>query len=261
MNATESVRTAISVERIKFSAAALPRIATLMLVVGVTTMCASFLLATLQPDSPMALKVGSLVREGGWAGLFGMASQIVAVGGMLAFGVVLAWLFGREFADGTIAGLFALPVSRCSIATAKLTVFAVWVLVAATALVVALVIAGMTLGFGAPSPQVTEHAGKLFLITVMTAGLALPAGVAATIWRGYLGGVGAVVALVVLAQVCAVSGVGGWVPPAAPGLWAGSNGADAAEQVSVVQLGLVIPFTVGFALLTLHRWRRLQLVP
>ena len=61
-----------------------------------------------------------------WRGLVGVAAQISGAGGFLAFGVVGAWLFGREFTDGTITGLFGLPVGRGTIAAAKLAVYAAW---------------------------------------------------------------------------------------------------------------------------------------
>jgi len=36
-----------------------------------------------------------------WAGYFALIAQIAAVGGLLVFGVVIIWLFGREFSDRT----------------------------------------------------------------------------------------------------------------------------------------------------------------
>ena len=60
----------------------------------------------------MAAKLGPAAAQGGWTGLLATVSQITAAGGLLAFGVVLSWLVGVEFADGTITALFALPVSR-----------------------------------------------------------------------------------------------------------------------------------------------------
>src|SRR5699024_4307702 len=53
---------------------------------------------------------------------------------LLAFGVALAWLFGREFADATVSGLFAIPISRPTIAIAKLCVYYCWVVLVAIAL-------------------------------------------------------------------------------------------------------------------------------
>ncbi len=64
---------------------------------------------------------------GDWNGFLLGAAQITGAGGLGGFAVVLAWMFGREFGDGTITGLFALPVRRTTIALAKLIVYVVWV--------------------------------------------------------------------------------------------------------------------------------------
>ena len=63
---------------------------------------------------------GSRARRGRPAYLT-LVSQIVAVGGML-FGMILIWLFGREFSDRTAKDLLALPTSRAAVVLAKLVV-------------------------------------------------------------------------------------------------------------------------------------------
>ncbi|UXM91328.1 ABC transporter permease [Paenarthrobacter sp. JL.01a] len=57
---------------------------------------------------------------------------------------------GREFTDGTISGLFALPVRRTTIALAKLMVYAGWAIVMAVVLTMTLLGLGLVLGFGWP---------------------------------------------------------------------------------------------------------------
>jgi ABC-2 type transport system permease protein len=61
-----------------------------------------------------------------WPAYFALLAQITAVGGMLIFGVILIWTFGREFTDGTAKDLLALPTSRASIVAAKFAVTGVW---------------------------------------------------------------------------------------------------------------------------------------
>ena len=56
-----------------------------------------------------------------WPAYLTLVSQIVAVGGML-FGMILIWLFGREFSDRTAKDLLALPTSRAAVVLAKLVV-------------------------------------------------------------------------------------------------------------------------------------------
>jgi ABC-2 type transport system permease protein len=201
----------------------------------------------------MVAKLGALVEPGGWSGYLATASQITATAGLLGFGVVLSWLFGREFTDGTITGLFALPISRGTIARAKLLVYAAWAVAVSSVLVVMIVGLGLALGLGRIPDATAADVARQFAVTILTAAIALPAAWAATLGRGLLGGIGTIIGVVVVAQVAAISGLGAWFPFAAPGLWA------AGSDVSAAQLALVVPVAVGFGLLVTLSWRRLQL--
>ena len=206
----------------------------------------------------MAIKLGALVSERGWAGYLSISGQIGATAGAIGPGVVLAWLFGREFADGTITGLFALPVDRATIARAKLLVFGAWTLALYIALVALLGSVGVVLGLGMPDAPVWPRAGKLLVVLMLSALLSLPAGLAASLTRGYLGGIGAVVAIVIVSQISVATGTGGWFTFAAPSLWAATPGAGL-DSTTLVQLGLVLPVCAIFAGAIILSWRRLQL--
>lgn len=92
-------------------------------------------------------------------------------------------------------------------------------------------------------------------LTAMTAGLAIPAAWAATLGRGLLPAIAAMVGLMAVMQIIVVAGAGaGWFPPAAPALWALLPG-----TVALPQLLLAMSVPVGFGLLTLLAWHRLQL--
>jgi ABC-2 type transport system permease protein len=58
---------------------------------------------------------------------------------------------------------------------------------------------------------------------------------------------------VVVAQVSVLAGLGGWMPLAAPALWA------LGTAVSPLQLALLIPFGAIFVALIAQSWRRMQL--
>ena len=90
---------------------------------------------------------------------------------------------------------------------------------------------------------------------IMSAAITLPVAWAATLSRSVLGGVSVAIGLVVVAQVSVLAGLGGWMPLAAPALWAISLG----PTVSPVQLALLIPFGAIFVLLVVRSWRRMQL--
>jgi ABC-2 type transport system permease protein len=93
-------------------------------------------------------QLGDVADEEGWERLVGIAIQITSTAGLLGFGVVMAFVVGRKFADGTISGLFALPVARATIAAAKVIVVLVWTAIVAVCLVVAIVAIGVIVATG-----------------------------------------------------------------------------------------------------------------
>ena len=61
-----------------------------------------------------------------WASYIGLTSLVIAAGGFFFFILVVSWVFGREFVDGTLKDLLAVPIQRSSIILAKFTVIAIW---------------------------------------------------------------------------------------------------------------------------------------
>jgi ABC-2 type transport system permease protein len=227
---------------------------TVLLVAGVAAIALGMLMAAASGQEQVLARLGPLAELDGWARLVGVVVQVTAAAGLGAFGVALSWMFGREFADGTVSALFALPVSRPTIALAKLAVFGVWAVGVAALLTVVIAVLGFAMGFG-----VTDAAGlgelvRVPVLAVLTALIAVPAAWAATIGRGLLPGIGATVVIMIVAQVLAVSGVGMWLPIVAPALWAIAPGSvPAAALLTVPSVPLV------FAALCALAWRRLQL--
>ncbi|WES63052.1 ABC transporter permease [Microbacter sp. GSS18] len=245
---------AVRVEAMKLVRSRVGLIGSAAIVAGILALCGGMLLALAAGDPQLVAKLGpdaSLT----WAGLWSTAAQITSAGGLLAFGVVAAWLFGREFGDGTITGLFALPVGRGAIAAAKLIVFALWAAAVGTLLAGALLALGLIAGFGVPDAAAWAGAGRQIALGLFSAGLAVPAAWVATAARSLLGGVSVAIGLVVVAQVGVVAGADGWMPLAAPALWAISAGA----AVSGVQLTVTLAFVALCAAGTVWWWHRLQL--
>jgi ABC-2 type transport system permease protein len=138
----------------KATASVVVRSATALLVVGIVALSAAMSLAVDSGNEQVQAKLGPIADEKGWTRLIGLVSMISAPAGLLGFGVVLSWIIGREFADGTVSGLFALPVPRRTIATAKLAVFWAWTVIVAAALAAACTLLGFVLGYGAPDSAV-----------------------------------------------------------------------------------------------------------
>jgi hypothetical protein len=96
------------------------------LAIGVTVLATAIVAAARGGDAEIVAKVGPQAATGDWSALVGVAIQITSAARVLAFGVGISWLFGRELADGTVPGLFGLSVGRGAIATAKLLVYLAW---------------------------------------------------------------------------------------------------------------------------------------
>lgn len=231
-------------ESLKLRRSTVARTAALVLVVGAPAMSAGFTAVGLRGgDSQMALKVRPMLQGAGWEAYLGMLGQIMSVATLLAVGIVLAWSVGRELADGTIASLQSLPTPPGAIVAAKLGT----VLLAAGACGLgALVLAvplGLAVGLGPPGADAAAAGARVAAVTLLMAALTTPLALVASARRGYLPGIAALLGIVVLTQVATLAGAGAWFPWAAPGLWAGMGGAQAAADVGPVQL--VLPLVVG----------------
>ena len=77
-----------------------------------------------------------------WPAYLGLFGQMIAAGGFFLFVLIISWVFGREFADGTLKDMLAVPVPRSSILLAKFIVVAVW----SAALTLVIFIAGLLMG-------------------------------------------------------------------------------------------------------------------
>ncbi|GAA1626684.1 ABC transporter permease [Catellatospora bangladeshensis] len=247
--------TAVAVEGRKAAASRVLTSTAVLLTVGVAALAAATTAAADGGDGQLAAKLGPLAAAGGWPAVLNVATQVTAAAGLLAFGVGLSWMFGREFTEGTITGLFGLPVTRPALAAAKLVVFLLWAAATATALTVAVALAGTAVTRQAPQPADWAGLGRLLALAVMTAALAVPAAWAATLGRGLLPAIATIVALMAVTQIIVVVGAGGgWFPPAAPALWALSP-----TTVGAAELLFAAVFPAAFSVLTLHAWHRLQL--
>ncbi len=245
---------AVTTEARKAATSRVLRWTTGLLVVSVTALVASILSAMTLGDPQLTAKLGPIADLDGWPALLAIAAQITAAGVMPALGIGLSWIIGREFAEGTIAGLFALPVPRWTIALAKLFVYLVWTIAVSVALSLALLALGLLLGFGMPEPAGWRVLAREMPLTLLMGMVAVPVAWTATLGRGLLPGIATAIGLLVIAQVMAFTGTGAWFPVVTPALWAIDPAA-----VTPTQLALVPAVPVIFGALTLLAWHRLQL--
>jgi ABC-2 type transport system permease protein len=203
----------------------------------------------------LGTKAQTLNGTADWPTYLGFLAQAVAVGGTMVFGIVVIWLFGREYSDHTAKDLLALPTARTAIVAAKFVVAGVWCLLLSVQVYVLGLAIGAGLGLPGWSTGTARHGLVVILLTaVMTVALVTPLGLAASAGRGYLAAVGVLFGVVFSAQIVAVLGYGGYFPWSVPALYSGLAGPDKPlpGPVGYVLVGVVgIAGTVG----TGYWWR------
>jgi ABC-2 type transport system permease protein len=189
-----------------------------------------------------------------WTAYFAFLAQAVTVGGFILFAFVAAWVFGREFSDGTARSLLALPTSRPAIVAAKLTVVALWC-GALTALVTVIgLLAGAALGLpGWSAAALSAGLVHVWAGAALTVLIVLPVALVAGAGRGYLAPLGLAMLLLLLAQIVAATGRGEWFPWAIPALYAQVAGA-AGGGVGAVSFVIVAVTGVAGAAGTFAWW-------
>jgi ABC-2 type transport system permease protein len=156
-----------------------------------------------------------------WPTFLNLLAQAVAIGGIILFGFIGSWVFGREYSDRTVKDLLALPTSRATIVLAKFVVVMGWSLAVTTVVFIAGLGVGAAVGLpAASSEEIWEGIITIAISAALTISLVTPIAFFASAGRGYLPPIGAMILLIFLSQVIAIAGWGEYFPWAVPALYA-----------------------------------------
>lgn len=194
--------------------------------------------------------------EANWNSYFGLLSQAVGVGGVLIFGFIASWLFGREYSDGTAKDLLSLPISRAKILNAKFIYYFIWCI----ALVLSNLLTGLIIGSilklpGWDTAMLSENLKVYFATTLMIVVLNTPIAFFAIFGKGYLAPLGIVAILLVLAQIIGALGIGNYFPWAIPGIYSGSGGAELKAGLNAWSYYIIFITGVAGYLATIFYWK------
>jgi len=158
--------------------------------------------------------------EANWPNYFGLLFQTSAAIGLIGFGFITSWVFGREYADYTIKDILALPVSRSYIVIAKFILVIVWCLLLSFILFAFGIIFGRVIDLSDWSIELVFRSGyKYLLITLLTVSLCTPVAFFASFGRGYLLPIGFVILTLIIANFTGLVGLGPYFPWAIPGIY------------------------------------------
>jgi ABC-2 type transport system permease protein len=155
-----------------------------------------------------------------WPTYLGLVTQVIAAAGFFLFVLAISWVFGREFADGTLKDMLAVPVPRSSILLAKFIVVAAWSGVLTMVILVLGLLMGAIIQLPGGSTGVILHGSSLLAITACLVILGImPFALFASIGRGYLLPMGVAILTLIMANIVVVAGWGDYFPWAVPGLY------------------------------------------
>jgi len=190
-----------------------------------------------------------------WSAYLGLLTQAMVAIGLLGFGFVTSWVFGREYSDRTIPDLLALPVLRFSIVLSKFIVVLSWcTLLSIIFFWFGLVIGGVLHLSGWSDEIIFLGAHRFAMTSLLTILLCTPVAFFASYGRGYLPPMGFIILTLIIAQFIGVVGLGPYFPWAIPGLYIGGG------ETEGIQLGvasyLILCFTSIAGFLATFAWWR-----
>jgi ABC-2 type transport system permease protein len=146
-------------------------------------------------------------------------------------------VFGREFADGTLKDLLAVPVQRSSILLAKFSVAAAWCAAMAIMIYVLGMVMGAILRLPGGSPNILLNGSRLAAVTTcLTIAVVLPFALGASVGRGYMLPMGTAVISLLMANLMIIIGWADYFPWAIPLLYAQGESPLAPISYAIVVL-------------------------
>jgi ABC-2 type transport system permease protein len=156
-----------------------------------------------------------------WPSYLVLFAEIISAGGFFFFILAISWVFGREFADGTLKDMLAVPVQRATILLAKFIVVAIW----SAAIAIIILIFGLVIGAiiqlpGGSLGVILHGSTTAAIIAVLVIAVVLPFALFASLGRGYLLPMAMAVLTLIMANFLMVAGWAEYFPWAVPILYA-----------------------------------------
>jgi ABC-2 type transport system permease protein len=190
-----------------------------------------------------------------WPSYFTILNQAACAGGMVLLAIIAAYVFGREYSDGTAKNMLTLPVGRHWFAVAKLGVVLVWFGALLLSLIAEGLVVGAMLGLPGFSIPLALSSCRDILLAGLVGFLLVPVVTwIATLGRGYLPPIGFTIFMLLLGNVIGATGWGKWFPWSIVPMLAGLAGprVEVLAPGSLVVVGLT--FVAGVAA-TIGQWR------
>lgn len=194
-----------------------------------------------------------IAGEATWPAYLNLHAQILAIGGILIFGFTTSWIFGREYADGTIKDLLALPCSRVTIIAAKFSaVFITNVLIGLYIVILGLLLGWVIVLPGWSREIMVTGMETIFAMLILTNVLSTPTAFIASYGKGYLAPIGFVVMTLIFSQIIAAAGFGEFFPWSIPAIYSGVN--EKNLNLGLIHLSIIFLTSASGIVSTIYWW-------
>ncbi len=160
-----------------------------------------------------------------WPSFLAMFAEIVGGGGLLLLAFVVAYLFGREYAEGTAKVMLTTPAQRHLFVLAKFVVAAVWWACIVAGVLVEALLLGLLLALPGFTPALAVTAlGQTLVLAAVAFLLTTFEGWIAILGRGYLAPLGFAIGTLALGDLFGHTGWAQWFPWSIMSLLTGTAG-------------------------------------
>jgi len=148
-----------------------------------------------------------------WPSYFSMLNLAIGIGGLLLLSFIAAYVFGREYSEGTAKNMLALPVGRHWFVLAKLVVAAVWWFLLVATVFVEAILVGAALRLPEYSPGLlAESVRNIFTVACIAYLLVPVVAWIAALGRGYMPPLAFTMIMLALGNLFSKTGWASWFP-------------------------------------------------
>jgi ABC-2 type transport system permease protein len=190
-----------------------------------------------------------------WPTFLTFIVEMGGIGGLIICSIIVAYVFGREYAEGTAKNMLALPISRSYFVFAKIIVSAVCFALLTLWIIAETYLVGTILGItGLTKALFLAAAAKLLVLALMSLCCAVLVAWVSVETRGYFAPLGFSIFTLALASVFGHTGWAPWVPWSIVGLYSGAAGPETTLGWGSFVV-IAATFLVGTALTIRHEVR------
>jgi len=208
-------------------------------------------------SSILSIKISMLSTPVNWGSYLSLfLIQGAGIVGIIVFGFVASYLFGREYSDHTYRDLLSLPISRTKILNAKFIIYIIWCLgLVISDLILGFIVGGILNLSGWEYIVIFEIIKIYFVTALLTIALGTWIPFFALWGKGYLAPLGFLIAILMLSQFIPYLGWGHYFPWSIPGIYCGGAGEELKNRLNEWSYLLLFFTCILGYILTISWWK------